>query len=133
MPEIKNIVVTKVGDTSSPIPKEGGVKKPIVDHKTLKRPLKSILKKSLKIKDVRDPSKSPPLKPGMHKHTLKMSTLHGHKKFKKTLKKKLSKMKKSDLDKLALESNLKLNPNTPPEIAKKILSSAITAGFVSTP
>jgi hypothetical protein len=141
MPEIKNIVVTKVGDTSSPVikevpkPKEGSAKRPSVDHHktTLKKPLKSILKKSMKIKDVRDPAKSPPLKPGMHKHTLKMFTSKGHKKFKKTLKKKLSMMKKPELDRLAQQSNLKLNPNTPPEIAKKILSSAITAGFVSTP
>ena len=129
MPEIKNITVTKVVDSS--VPKEGAAKKP--DLKTLKKPLKSILKKSLKIKDVKDPAKSPPLKPGMHKHTLRMFTQKGHKKFKKTLKARLHKMKKSDLDKLAQESNLKLNPNTPPEIAKKIIGSAITAGFVSAP
>jgi hypothetical protein len=131
MPEIKNITVTKVGDSA--LSKEVPAKKPSSDHKTLKKPLKSILKKSLKIKDVRDPAKSPPLKPGMHKHTLRMFTQKGHKRFKKTLKAKLHKMKKSDLDKLAQESNLKLNPNTPPEIAKKIIGSAITAGFVSAP
>ena len=39
----------------------------------------------------------------------------------------------SELDKLVQDSNMKLNPNTPPEIARKIVSNAISAGFVSSP
>ena len=95
--------------------------------------MKSILKKTQRIKDVKDPAKPTPLKPGMKKHTLKLLTSKGHKKLKKTLKKKLHKLKKSELDKLVQDSNMKLNPNTPPEIARKILSNAISAGFVSSP
>ena len=128
MSDTKTVKITKVG--SSPPPSIPTKKEENVGGK---KPLKSILKKTQRIKDVKDPAKSTPLKPGMKKHTLKLLTSKGHKKLKKTLKKKLHKLKKSELDKLVQDSNMKLNPNTPPEIARKIVSNAISAGFVSSP
>jgi hypothetical protein len=127
MTNTKNVhIITKVGSSPSiPTTKEESVGG--------KKPLKSILKKTQRIKDVRDPAKPTPLKPGMKRHTLKLLTSKGHKKLKKTLRKKLHKLKKSELDKLVQDSNMKLNPNTPPEIARKIVSNAISAGFVSSP
>lgn len=128
MSNTKTVQITKVG--SSPPPSI-----PTKTEQSMggKKPLKSILKKTQRIKDVKDPAKPTPLKPGMKRHTLKLLTSKGHKKLKKTLKKKLHKLKKSELDKLVQDSNMKLNPNTPPEIARKIVSNAISAGFVSSP
>jgi hypothetical protein len=107
-----------------------------IDHKPAHKetkPVKSILKKTSKIRGVRDPAKSPPLKPGMRKHTLRMFTERGLKKHRKTMKHKIAKMKKSDIDKILAQSDVKLNPDTPPSISKKILNNAISSGFVSLP
>jgi len=97
-----------------------------------KTPLKSILKKTSKIKGVKDPSTNPPLKPEMKKHTIRMSTSKGIKKYRKTIKHKISKLKKNKIEEMfEKQTDIKLNPNTPPEISKKLLENAISAGFVS--
>ena len=105
-----------------------------VDNKPNHRealPKKSSLRKTAKIRGVRDPAKSPPLKPGMRKHTLRMFTDKGLKKHRRTMKNKISKMKKPDIEKILASSDVKLDPATPTSISKKILSNAISAGFVS--
>lgn len=125
----KKIVITKIGD-SKPQPKLE-VKSQPVEVKAGKKPLKSILKKTAKIRGVRDPAKSPPLKPGMVKHTLKMFTEKGSKKHSRTLKNKFKSLNKKDLQKYMENPDLKLNPKTPTSLAKKIITNAISAGFIS--
>jgi hypothetical protein len=128
----KKIVITKIGD-SGPKQEIKSQSKPEVkvEVKAGKKPLKSILKKTAKIRGVRDPSKSPPLKPGMVKHTLKMFTDKGSKKHSRTLKNKFKTLKKKDLQKYMENPDLKLNPKTPTSLAKKIITNAISAGFIS--
>lgn len=128
----KKFVITKIGDSG---PKQEVKFQPNpevkVEIKGGKKPLKSILKKTAKIRGVRDPAKSPPLKPGMKKHTLKMFTDKGFRKQNRTLRKKIKSLKKKDLEKYIQNPDLKLSSQTPPSIAKKIISNAISAGFIS--
>jgi hypothetical protein len=60
--------------------------------KTLKTYPRGVLKKSFKLKGVADPAKAPPLKKGMRKHTLRLLTEKGSRKYRKTLKKKIAGM-----------------------------------------
>jgi hypothetical protein len=121
----KKIVIEKVDDSS--------VKSKVVHKKTVKSFPKGILKKTskLSLKGVSDPAKSPPLKKGMQHHTLRMLTEKGSRKHRKTLKRKLSKMKTSEVADIAKRSGLVLNPKTPPHIAKAIVGEAVSAGFLS--
>ena len=125
----KKFVITKIGDSGNKT--EPQVKEQAKEVKAGKKPLKSILKKTSKIRGVRDPAKSPPLKPGMVKHTLKMFTEKGSKKQSRTLKNKFKTLKKKDLQKYMENPDLKLNPKTPTSLAKKIITNAISAGFIS--
>ena len=110
------VVITKVGEPKKHTPM----------HKT-KKATKSILK----VKGVADPAKPPPFRREMKKHTLRMLTDKGMRNRKKTLKRKIASLKKPELERIVKESNLVLNPNTPPEIQKQILHNAVSAGFVS--
>ena len=119
----KNITIEKIGADEP---------KPAV-RKTMKTFPKSNLKKSSKftLKGTSDPAKSPPLKKGMRKHTLRMLTEKGLKKQRKTIKKRISNMSDSNIQKIVYGKGLVLNPKTPPAISRQILSNAVSAGFVS--
>lgn len=124
------MVITKVGDTPKPTPVP--ISKPVKagrhspGHKTQKS-----IKGILKVRGVSDPARAPPMKRAMKKHTLRILSEKGMMKHKKTLKKKISKMKDSELNSLLENSNLKLNANTPRGIKDKIVENAVSAGFVS--
>jgi hypothetical protein len=126
MSDEKKIVITKVGDTPSAGSKPKSKPKHEPSHRT-----KNATRSSLKVKGVRDPSKSPPLKKGMHKHTLRVFTERGNRKQHKTLRRKLSSMKTEDVQKKLKESGLLTNDKTPPNISKQILEHAVSAGFIS--
>ena len=99
-----------------------------------KTPKKSILKKTSKIRGVRDPAKSPPLKSSMRKHTIRMLTSKGLRHHRKTLKHRISKMKPEEIKKIFdTQTDIKLKPETPAHISKKLLDNAVSAGFVSLP
>jgi len=99
-----------------------------------KTPKRSILKKTSKIKGVSDPAKSPPHKPSMRKHTIRMLTSKGLKHHRKTLKNKISKMKPAEIKQIFdTQTDIKLKSETPVHISKKLLDNAISAGFVSLP
>jgi hypothetical protein len=121
----KKIVITKIGDTPPP-PKEGG-------RKTVKTFPRGILKRTSKLhlKGVTDPAKSPPLKKGMKKHTLRLLTEKGMKKYRKTMKNRIAKMSDAKVKQTVQTAGLVTNPNTPPEISRQILDNAISAGFIS--
>jgi hypothetical protein len=124
----KNIVIQKMGadDPKPAEPKSGG-------RKTLKTFPKGIMKKSSKftLKGTSDPAKSPALKKGMRKHTLRMLTEKGLKKHRKTLKRRISSMSDSKVQEVVRGKGLVLNSKTPPAISREILRNAVSAGFVS--
>lgn len=100
--------------------------------KTIKTFPRGVLKKSkMTLKGVSDPAKSPPLKKGMRRHTLRMLTDKGLKKHRKTLKQRISKMTDSKVQDIVRGRGLVLNPATPPHISRQILDNAVSAGFVS--
>jgi hypothetical protein len=101
--------------------------------KTLKTFPRGVLKKTskLNLKGVKDPAKSPALKKGMRKHTLKMLTDKGLNKQRKTMRNKLKNLDSKKVHEIAEKSGLHLSSNTPPGIAREILSNAVSAGFVS--
>ena len=123
------MVITKVGDTPkviAPTIKQVKAGRHSPGHKTQKS-----IKGILKIRGVSDPAKAPPMKRAMKKHTLRILSDKGMMKHKKTLKKRISKMKDSELNKVLENSNLKLNASTPRGIRDKIVENAVSAGFVS--
>ena len=123
----KIITIHKVGaEEKAPEPKSGG-------RKTLKTFPKGIMKKSSKftLKGTSDPAKSPALKKGMRKHTLRMLTEKGLKKHRKTLKRRISSMSDSKVQEVVRGKGLVMNPKTPPAISRQILDNAVSAGFVS--
>jgi len=99
--------------------------------KTLKTYPRGVLKKSFKLKGVADPAKSPPLKKGMRKHTLRLLTEKGSRKYRKTLKKKIADMHDSKVKDLVQKNGLVTNPKTPAHVSRQILDNAISAGFLS--
>jgi hypothetical protein len=122
----KNITIQKIGaEEKAPEVKTGG-------RKTLKTFPRGIMKKSkFTLKGVIDPSKSPSLKKGMRKHTLRLLTEKGMKKQRKTLKRRISSMSDSKVQEVVRNKGLVLNPKTPPGISRQILDNAVSAGFVS--
>jgi hypothetical protein len=126
MSDEKKIVITKMGETRKTESKTKHKHSPA--HHT-----KKAQKGILKLKGVRDPTKSPPLKRGMHKHTLRLLTDKGMRKHKKTLKQKISKMDDKTVKDVVSKSGIVTNPNTPLTISRQILDNAVSAGFVSLP
>lgn len=127
--DTKKITIEKIGDDQKkPVePQKTGGKK------TLKTYPRGIMKKSSKftLKGTSDPARSPALKKGMRKHTLRLLTEKGMKKHRKTLKKQIAGMSDSKVSEIVRNKGLVLNPKTPPGISRQILDNAVSAGFVS--
>ena len=83
------------------------------------------------LKGVMDPAKSPPVKKGLKKHTLRMLTEKGIKKQHKTLRRRVSKLSSKELNEVLGGKGLVKNPKTPENIKRSILENAVGAGFVS--
>ena len=101
--------IQKVGETESHKP----------SHRT-----KTAKKSILKMKGVVDPSST-------KKHSVRMLTLKGIKKQRRATRKRIEKMNKDEVDKIAKRSNLQLNPSTPSDIKKQILYHGVSAGFLA--
>jgi len=106
----------------------GGAKR-----KTTKTFPRGIIRKPSKftLKGVADPAKSPPLKKGMKKHTLKLLTEKGMKKHRKTLRNRISKMSNFKVNEIVRGKGLVTNSKTPENVQRAILENAAGAGFVS--
>ena len=121
----KKIVIQKMGDDSPPPVATAGAK-----SKTVKTFPRGVLKK-FHLKGVKDPAKSPPLKKGMQKHTLRMLTEKGLKKHRKTQRRRLASMPDAKVKEIVTAKGLVKNPKTPAHISRQILDNAMAAGFVS--
>lgn len=127
----KKFIITKSEETSTPQPKATQEIKPIPvtvgskRNKTLRTFPKGILK------GVKDPAKSPPLRTGMKKHTIRLFTDKGSRKHKKTLRKKIAKMSDEKIRMLVSKHGLLKNPNTPTAVMRDMLEGGMVAGFIS--
>jgi hypothetical protein len=118
------VVITKADNTPKPTVKHASRS---VTHKSSG---KSILKTS-KIVAASNPSKSPPTKKSMRKHTIRILTDKGYRRHRKTLRKKISKMPDHKVRQLAEKNGLLKNPNTPTPVLRQMVESGVTAGFLS--
>lgn len=127
----KKIIITKSEETSKVQPKASEEIKPIslpsvgTSRKTLRTFPKGILK------GVKDPAKSPPLRKGMKKHTIRLFTEKGSRRNKKTLRKKIAKMSDDKVRQLVSKHGLLKNPNTPSAVMRDMLEGGMIAGFIS--
>lgn len=80
---------------------------------------------------VRDPAKAPPLRKSTRKHTIQIVTEKGSKKYRKTLKRKLSKMSDAKIRMLVEKHGLLKGKNTPPALMREMVEGGILSGFIS--
>jgi len=135
---MSGIKVNMIG-TGSSVKLPPPAPKPVVVHqkkggKTLKTYPKGILKTAknkFHLKPSSNPSKPPPLRKAMQKHTIRILTEKGAKHHRKTLRKQIAKMSNEKVKQLVIGSGLSKNPETPPAIMREILEGGAIAGFVS--
>jgi hypothetical protein len=118
---MEKVIITKVGEEAEP-PKS--ILKKGTARKTQKTYPKGILK-------VKDPAKAPPLKKQTRKHTIRLVTEKGSKKYRKTLKHKLSKLSDTKVRSLVEKHGLLKNKQTPPALMRDMLEGAVVSGFIS--
>lgn len=85
----------------------------------------------LKIKGVKDPAKSPPLKKTARKHTIQIMTEKGARHRRKTIRKQIAGMSNDKVKALVEKNGLLKNKNTPPELMRDMLEGGAIAGFLS--
>ena len=116
----EKVVITKLGG-EAPVPKKA------TTHKIIPR---SILK-TAKVRPTSDPSKSPPVKKSMRKHTIRLLTDKGSKRHRKTLRRKISKLSDEKIKDIASRSGLLKNKNTPISVLRQMVEGGAVAGFLS--
>lgn len=113
----KAITINKVGGG-------GGRAKTAKTSKTY--PKSSLRKTARKIEGVRDPTSSPPFKPG----TLRVLTTFGEKQRRRKTQGKVRAMSDAQVREKLRKSNMAVSPATPPHLAKLILESGSEAGMI---
>ena len=122
------MVITKVGgDTSvskpvdtNPVPVAG-------KRKTMRTYPRGVLK----VKGVKDPAKSPPLKKTSKRHTVQILTDVGAKKHRKTIRKKVKKMSNEKVRSIANNHGLLKGSGTPTSLVRDMVEGGAIAGFIS--
>jgi hypothetical protein len=133
------VTVTKVDQLAEKLPLKEEKKSELIPilkkgGKTMKTFPRGVLKtgkQKLHLKPVSDPSKSPPLKKTMKKHTIQLMTDKGIRRHRKTLRHQISKLSDQKVKDLVSKHNLLKNPNTPVSIMREMLEGGAIAGFVS--
>ena len=92
---------------------------------------KGILKKTAKVKPVRDPAKAPPLKKGVRKHTVRVLTEKGVESRRKTIRHRIRKLKDEDVRAKLQKAGVSHNPKTPPHVLRDMLEGGVEAGMIS--
>ena len=112
-------MITKVDDVAPPPPVKKGTAR-----KTQRTYPKGILK-------VRDPAKAPPKRKTTKKQTIQIVTEKGSKKYRKTLKRKLSKLSDAKIRQLVEKHGLMKSKNTPPTLMRDMVEGGVLSGFIS--
>ena len=94
---------------------------------------KGILRKTNKIKPVRDPAKPPPTRKDIRKHTVRVLTEKGVQARRKTLRKRIHGMREEKVTEILQKAGVSLNPKTPPAMRREMLEGAVEAGMISLP
>jgi hypothetical protein len=118
-------VITKVG--SQPVV-TASVDKPTA---SARKTMKTFPRGILKIKGVKDPAKPPPTKKTARRGKIKLMTDIGANKYRKTIRKKISKMSNEKLTLIAQKHGLIKGRGAPPVLVREIVEGGAIAGFVS--
>jgi hypothetical protein len=100
-------------------------------RKTMKTYPKGVLKKTAKIKPIRDPAKAPPFKKGVRKHSVRVLTEKGIESRRKTIRAKIKSMKDDEVRERLRRAKVSHNPKTPPHVLRDILEGGMEAGMIS--
>jgi len=117
----EKMVITKV-DSHAP------VSKPVAGKR---KTMRTYPRGVLKVKGVKDPAKSPPLKKTSKRHTIQILTDVGAKNHRKTIRKKLKKMSNEKVKSIADKHGLLKGSGTPPSLVRDIVEGGAIAGFIS--
>lgn len=123
---MQKITVTKVQETAE---------KPVVVKASARKSQRTYPRSSLKtsrIIPVSNPSKSPPLKKSMRKHTIRLLTNRGVDLRRKKIKKTVRNMSDDRIRTIVEKSGLIKNKDTPIELMRSMLQDGMIAGFIST-
>ena len=131
---MSGVTITKVG--SVPRQVEPSIELPPVASarprkSTMKTYPKGVLRKTAKIKPVRDPAKAPPFKKGVRKHTVRVLTEKGIETRRKTIRQSIKHMKDEDVRAKLRRAGVAHNPKTPPHVLRDILEGGMEAGMIS--
>jgi hypothetical protein len=129
----KPITIVKMGETaplvkSDPLVSTAGKRKSI---KTFPRGILKTAKSKFHLKATSDPSKPPPIKKYMKKHTIRLITDKGARQHRKTIKRRVSKMTDEKVKKMVATAGLLKNPTTPVSVMREMLEGGMIAGFIS--
>ena len=124
---MQKITVTKVNEMAE---------KPVV--KAAARPTRKTQKtyprsslKTARILPVSDPTKAPPLKKSMRKHTIRLLTNKGVDHHRKKIKKIVHKMSDDKIRSIVEKSGLVKNKDTPIGLMRNMVQDGMIAGFIS--
>jgi hypothetical protein len=98
---------------------------------TMKTYPKGVLKKTAKIKPVRDPAKAPPFKKGVRKHSVRVLTEKVFESRRKKIRAKIKSMKDDEVRERLRRAKVSHNPKTPPHVLRDILEGGMEAGMIS--
>ena len=144
----KVFTITKVGgDAPPPPPKPPAQKNFVALHpalpaaaarpakrgKSMKTYPRGVLRKTSKIRAVRDPAKPPPTRKDIRKHTVRVFTEKGVQARRKTLRNRIHGMKEEKVTEILQKAGVSLNPKTPPAMRREMLEGAVEAGMISLP
>ena len=133
----KTITITKIGEVATKQLKEQDVSAvtpaPSLkqEGKARRKTMRTFPKGILKIKGVKDPAKSPPLKKTAKRQTIQIMTDKGAKHRRKTVRKQVEKMSNEKVRALVEKNGLLKNKNTPPSLMREMLEGGVIAGFLS--
>ena len=100
-------------------------------RKSMKTFPKGVLKKTAKIKPVRDPARAPPFKKGVRKHTVRVLTESGIESRRRTIRHAIKSMRDDEVRAKLKRSGVSHNSKTPPHVLRDILEGGMEAGMIS--
>jgi hypothetical protein len=132
------VTITKVGDTApvpahTPIPPLPAAAARPRKPRTMKTFPKGILKKTAKIKPVRDPAKPPPTRKDVRKHSVRVLTEKGAERRRRTIRQKVKSMKDDEVRAALQKAGVAQNPKTPPHVLRDMLEGGVESGMISPP
>ena len=126
------VFIQKLGEVANKQLKEKEV--PVPETKSGKgrrKTMRTFPRGILKVKGVKDPAKSPPLKKTARKHTIQIMTEKGARHRRKTIRRQIAGMSNEKVKALVEKNGLLKNKNTPTELMRDMLEGGAIAGFLS--